>query len=315
MKAAVVDAIGSAPVTMQRPEPRLDGDDDVLVRLGAAALNPIDLLIASGEHPLGSPRLPYVPGSEGVGTVIDGSALAPGTRVRVQVPAGFVDGTLAEMVRAPADACVELPAALSDETAAAIGLVGVSAHLGLQRAGLATGESVLVLGATGALGQAVIRAARSLGAERIVAAGRDEERLTTLAGIDGRVDLWQGAVRAQLDAHGGPVDLVADLLWGPYAGTAMDCLAPGGRYLSLGSAAGSLSEIDSHRLRARSASIIGFSGAATQPHEVASAYRAVAQLATEGRFEIAIERHRLADAARAWGRQADSPGAKVVILP
>jgi NADPH:quinone reductase-like Zn-dependent oxidoreductase len=99
MRAAIIETIGSSPVPVQGPDPELLAEGQLLVSVGAAGLNPIDLLIASGKHPLGSPRVPYVPCVEGVGTVIAGGEQLDGARVRLQVPAGFADGTLAEVVR------------------------------------------------------------------------------------------------------------------------------------------------------------------------------------------------------------------------
>jgi NADPH:quinone reductase-like Zn-dependent oxidoreductase len=312
MKAAIVAAIGDPPSLGQRPEPLRESDRDALIRVSAAALNPVDLLIASGTHPLGRPKVPYVPGIEGVGTVIEGSIHPPGTRVRVQVAAGLVDGTLAEVVRAPAEVCVEVPPGLPDEAAAAVGVVGVSAYLGLGHAGLSAGEDVLVLGATGALGQAAIRAARALGAGRVIAAGRDLTRLAALDGADARITLDDTDLREQLDT---PVDLVVDPLWGRYAAAAIGCLAPGGRYLNFGSIDGGTSDISAHQLRASRLSIIGFSATSSGSGEVADAYWAIADLAAAGRFAIATERYDLADVTTAWKRQASSPGAKVLIVP
>ena len=312
MKAAVITSIGNPPELGERPQPRDSTDDQVLVQVSAAALNPVDLLIASGGHPIGPPQVPYVPGVEGVGTVVAGGGLRPGTRVRVQVAAGLVDGTFGELVRAPANACTEIPAGLPDELAAAVGLVGVSAYLGLRYAGLSEGESILVLGAAGGLGQAVIRTARAFGASRVIAAGRDAGKLAALDGADEYVTLDGTDLRARL---GTPVDVVADPLWGPWAEPAMRCLAQGGRYLNFGSLAGGTSLVDAHLVRAGRLSLIGFSGTTVSAADGAGAYQAIAKLAADGRFTVATERYDLADVAAAWARQASFPGAKVLITP
>ncbi|MBC3839655.1 zinc-binding alcohol dehydrogenase family protein [Streptacidiphilus sp. 4-A2] len=190
MRAAVVAELGQVPAIGGRDEPRR-GPGTTLVQVRAAALNPIDLLISGGDHPLGRPQPAHVPGVEGVGQVLESDTLAPGTRVRVSVPGGFVDGTFAEYVVVPDAACVPVPDALADDLAAAIGVVGISALIGLRNeAALRPGESVLVLGATGAFGQAFLHLARALGAERVVAAGRDEARLAALGDVcDGTVVL------------------------------------------------------------------------------------------------------------------------------
>ena len=116
--------------------------------------------------------------------------------------------------------------------AAAIGVVGTSADLSLRKAGLQAGDSVLVLGATGPLGAAVVQLARLAGAKRVIAAGRNPERLAQVsAGADGVALLGAEPLPDQPASLGGPVDLVVDLVvdpvWGPWAQTALACLEAG----------------------------------------------------------------------------------------
>src|SRR6478609_3314088 len=80
MRAAIVSEYGAASAVGERAELQA-ADGQALIELVAAALNPADLAIASGSFPAGSPPLPYVPGIEGVGRVVQSSRLAPGTRV------------------------------------------------------------------------------------------------------------------------------------------------------------------------------------------------------------------------------------------
>ena len=82
------------------------------------------------------------------------------------------DGVLAELASVPEDALIELPDEVDDTLAAAIGTVGITALAALERAGLADGDRVLVLGATGAVGQMAVQLAKLTGAGRVVAAGR-----------------------------------------------------------------------------------------------------------------------------------------------
>ena len=92
MKAVVISAPKTVPLIGGAPMPRRGSKNETLVRIPAAALNPVDLHIAAGEHPLGAPTGPFVPGVEGVGIVEESDHFAPGTRVRVQVPGGFPCG-------------------------------------------------------------------------------------------------------------------------------------------------------------------------------------------------------------------------------
>ncbi|MEY9874499.1 NADPH:quinone reductase-like Zn-dependent oxidoreductase [Streptacidiphilus sp. MAP12-33] len=321
MRAAIVDELGRTPRLGQRPDP-VERAGHTLVRVTAAALNPVDLHIASGTHPAGAPAGPFVPGVEGVGTVVAGGTLPAGTRVRVAVPGGLVDGTLAEYVLAPDQTCVPLPDGLDDDLAAAVGVVGVSALLALRdEAALRPGESVLVLGATGGLGQALVATARALGAGRVVAAGRNADRLKALgATADATLTLPSApdappTTAEELAAIGGPVDVVADLLWGPHAALAATALRPGGRWVNLGQTAGGHARLDAAVLRHLRLRLSGFSAAALPPARVVAAYQEVATLAADGTLPLSVTPYPLDGVADAWTAQAASPGTKLVLRP
>src|SRR3990172_765915 len=79
MRAAVISEYQVPPALVERDEPQTAAGKAVL-ELRAAGLNPADLAVASGSFPFGSPPLPYVPGIEGVGTVVHSGRFAPGTR-------------------------------------------------------------------------------------------------------------------------------------------------------------------------------------------------------------------------------------------
>ena len=310
MRAAVVHQHGQAPEpTTHRDPVRAPGH--TLVRVTAAAVNPIDITISSGAHPLGRPAVPHVPGVEGAGVVVESDTLAPGSRVRVQVPGGLVDGTLAELVVAPDAACLPIPDGVDDDQAAALGSVGISALVALEDvAALRAGETVLVLGATGALGRMFVQLARVIGAERIVAAARSAERLKAMASdaAEGSPDATilldaadpQGFKR-QLANAGGPVDVVVDSLWGPYAMPALSGLKFKGRYVNLGQSAGVEASVDSGLLRHQWISLAGLSGAAIPPNRARAAYAHLTQLAaaTDPRSQA---RRRRPSVAGAGGR-------------
>src|SRR3984885_14115827 len=239
MKAAVIDTLGTAPRVTAYPDPSPAAGDLVLVKVEATALNAVDLHLASGQHRAGPPQLPYVPAIEAVGTIVAGPD--QGLRVRAAVPAGLVPGVnggMAELLLTDRATCIPVPGGLDSVAAAAIGVVGTSADLSLRRAGIQAGESVLVLGATGPLGTAFLQLARLAGAKRVIAAGRNPERLAQLPGADGVAVLGEEPLSERLASLGGPVDLVVDPVWGPWAEPALACLKPGGGYLNGRPAAG-----------------------------------------------------------------------------
>jgi NADPH:quinone reductase-like Zn-dependent oxidoreductase len=318
MLGCVVGRLGGAPELAEWPRPGLL-PGQALVKVSVAALNPIDLLISAGKHPAGVPPVPHVPGIEAVGSTVESDHHAAGTRVRVSVAGGYVSGALAEYVTVPDPACVPVTAELADDQAAAIGVVGISALISLRdRVGVGKGESVLVLGATGALGRASLQVARRLGADRIIAAGRDPERLAALGALaDGTVllgaDEPAGSLRARLDEAGGPVNVVVDPLAGPYAPRAVQCLAPGGRYLNVGDLAGPAMTVESGWLRHGGLTLTGFSGASVTPGQGIAAYGEVALLAASGTFGLPVRAFPASRVGEAWAAQSRSPGAKVVV--
>jgi NADPH:quinone reductase-like Zn-dependent oxidoreductase len=316
MKAAVIDTIGAAPRVIAHPDPSPTAGNLVLVEVEAAALNTIDVHIASGHHRAGPPRLPYVPAIEAVGTIVAGPDT--GLRVRAAGPAGLVpgvDGGLAELLLTDRATCVPVPDELDSVAAAAIGVVGTSADLSLRKAGLQAGDSVLVLGATGPLGAAVIQLARLAGAKRVIAAGRNPERLAQVSAADGVAVLGEEPLPGQLASLGGPVDLVVDSVWGPWAQTALACLKPGGRYLNVGAAGGDGTAFQVEWLRARQLTLIGFSSGGAAPADVIASYRHVATLAAAGSLTLPTATYSLDEAAQAWAAQVSSPGKKIVVIP
>jgi NADPH:quinone reductase-like Zn-dependent oxidoreductase len=316
MKAAVIDRLGAAPHPTACPDPPPATGNHVLVKVEAAALNAVDLHIAAGHHRAGPPQLPYVPGIETVGTIVAGPD--QGLRVRAAVPAGLVPGVnggMAELLLTDRATCIPVPDGLDSVAAAAIGVVGTSADLSLRRAGIQAGESVLVLGATGPLGTAFLQLARLAGAKRVIAAGRNPERLAQVPAADGVAVLGEEPLSERLASLGGPVDLVVDPVWGPWAEPALACLKPGGRYLNVGAAAGDGTAFHVEWLRAAQLTLIGFSATRAEPADIIASYQHVAALAAAGSLALPTATYPLDEATQAWEAQASSPGKKIVVIP
>jgi NADPH2:quinone reductase len=172
MHAAVLHTLGKPPRYEQFPEP-VPGDGEVIVHVHSASLKPIDKQLASGSHYASPCELPLVCGSDGVGLLSDGQRVFfGGTRAPY--------GAMAQRTVVPRAFTFPVPESVNDETAAALPHPGVSAWLSLtSRAKLAPGENVLILGATGVTGKLAIKIAKLLGAGRVVAAGRNQQVLST----------------------------------------------------------------------------------------------------------------------------------------
>lgn len=293
-----------------------------MLELRAAALNPADLAIASGSFPAGSPPLPYVPGIEGVGKVLHSERFAPGTRVWASGRGLGVasDGTFAAQFAASEDVLVEVPAAADDLLAAALGVVGLAGWMPLTWvAPMRAGETVLVLGATGSVGSVAVQAAKIVGAGRVVAVGRDTDRLARVAelGADATVELGGDDFRARLAAavDGSPPTLVVDTLWGAPLEAAAGVVGPGARIVHVGQSAGPTATIASGLVRGKQLQILGYSNFAVPQDALAAGYTAVIEHAVAGRLQVEVEAFGLDRVDEAWAAQARGPDAKLVLTP
>lgn len=316
MRAALVVRVGAPPEPAEREEPAV-GEGQALIRVAAVALNPVEVRVAAGQMPRET-RPPYVPGLEGVGMVVRSERFPPGTRVRFEndLPGFGKDGALRELAVADEEAVVELPAEVSDQEAAAAGVVGVTSHLAFRRAGLVGGERVAVLGATGGVGQMAVQLARFYGASRVVAVGRHVPTLEALEsrGADVSVALeGEDLTGRLLEASGGGIDVVVDTLWGPPAMSAIGALSEEGRLVNVGNNAGTDVQLPLGPMRQMRSAVIGLSsGWAPIPDKMA-AYSAVLEAMAEGGVSVAHEVIALDQVTEAWRRQDEFPHTKLVI--
>ena len=304
MRAAQIAAVGASPEVAER-------DDGGSVQIAAVALNPLDLAIAAGRFYGGHPPLPYVPGCEAVGR-LDGERVylfGDGCGIRR-------DGFLAERAEFPRELAVPVPEELDDAVAAAAGVAGIAGWLPLsERAPCRPDDRVLILGATGTVGSVAVQAARLLGAERVVAAGRDPKRLerARALGADETVSLDGDDLAGRLrEASGGEgPTLVVDGLWGTPLQAAVEAAAPGARIVHVGQSAGPEATLTSALVRGKRLSILGHSNFGLTPAEHARAYGEVAAHVAAGRITIDVETFSLDEVASAWAAQGS--GAKAVV--
>jgi NADPH2:quinone reductase len=318
--AAVLRGYGEPPEFAAFDAPPGPADGQVLVEVEVAGLNPVDVALGEQRYHLPSPPVPYVPGIEAVGRVIDSATpgIASGDRVYIDLPA-IPHGTFATMTLANAAAAVPIPDSADAGLACALGIAGVAAHASLDhRAKLQPGEKVVVLGATGVVGMIAIQVARLLGAGPIVAVGRDGERLEATRGLGATATVMIGegdltdAIRA---AAGGGADVVIDMLCGPPAEAALEASAIEARLVQLGRSAAETMELRSATVRGKAVSIIGHTNVLTPPEVRRAAYDWLLQKAITGELYVEVERIPLAMVADAWLRQKSSPGCKLVLSP
>jgi len=314
--AAILHEYGT-PVYGELPEPEAT-EGQVVVEVAAAGLNPVDVAKAAGTFYAGKPPLPSVAGQEGVG-VVEG---AGGRRVYFDRPIP-PSGSMAQRALVDAGSLMDVPDGIDDGLAVALGVAGLAAWLALTwRAELAAGETVLVLGATGVVGQIAVQGAKLLGAGRVVAAGRDAaglERARAL-GADATVQLpgdpdAEELTDALREVAAGDVDVAIDPLWGVPAVGALGALGVGGRLIQIGQSAGAQAAVPSRLVRGRVADIRGHTNFLAPDEVRREAYGAMAEHAAAGRIRVDVERIPLADVERAWERQRSGARCKLVLVP
>jgi NADPH:quinone reductase-like Zn-dependent oxidoreductase len=321
MKAAVLHALGAIPRFEDFPDPQ-PGQDEVLVHVTAASLKNIDKALASGSHYGSDGQLPTVCGIDGVGVLENGTRVFCGGARRPY-------GMMAMLSVVPRTWCVPVPEGVDDCVAAALPNPALSSWLPLTwPAQLKRGETVLVLGATGVAGKLAVQIAKHLGAGRVVAAGRNERILQTLAslGADATIALSQSdedlALAFSREALRGHFDIVLDYVWGHPTEVLLAALtghdvraeSRGVRLIEIGEMAGPTISLPAAALRSSGIEISG-TGGGSVPHSVIfDAFPKVWALAASGQLHIDTERVPLADVESAW-RRNDLPGRRLVIIP
>jgi len=309
MRAAVAREYGP-PETLrieELPAPALP-PGAVRVRVRAAAVNFPDLLLLANRYQLSAP-LPFTPGSELAGEVIEcgpgADAFAPGDHVY----GATLVGAFAEQAALPAAALSRIPPGVDFASAAAFGVAYTTAWGALvSTAALHAGETLLVLGAAGGVGLAAVELGRERGARVIAAASSEAKRALCLAkGAAAAIDSAPTGLGERVREAAGPrgVDVVLDPVGGAASEPALRSLAQGGRHVVLGFAAGEIPRIATNLLLLRNARLVGFEiggwlrhqpDAAREAHGTLHAWLATGRIAPHvgGRFPL----ERVADALR-----------------
>jgi NADPH2:quinone reductase len=265
MRAIVVDVFGP-PERLRLgevAEPIL-GPDEVLVTVHAAPVNFVDILVVEGSYQF-LPPLPFIPGKGPAGVVTALGAEVTSLRVGDRVLAMAEQGGYAEAVAVRADQCYRLPPSMSFTEAASLSLVYDTAWFALrERARLEAGETVLVLGGSGGVGQAAIQLAHAMGAQVLAGVLRPERAASAqAAGADAVIDLSAADLRENLREQvyavtdGRGADIILDPLGGAIFEAALRALAWRGRLVVIGFAAGAIPTIRTNYLLLKNVEISG----------------------------------------------------------
>ena len=251
MKAIEISSYGAPEVLRptERPDP-VAGAGELLIRVAAAGVNRPDVLQRKGHYPV-PPGASDLPGLEVAGTIVAGDAAAmsaaglkPGDRVCALV----AGGGYAELCVAPVGQCLPVPAGLSDIEAASLPETFFTVWSNVfDRARLQPGETLLIQGGTSGIGVTAIQMAKAAGATVIATAGSDDKCAACVAlGADHAINYktQDFAEEAKKLTNGRGVDVVLDMVAGPYVAREVSCLAEDGRIVIIAVQGGVAAQID-----------------------------------------------------------------------
>jgi NADPH:quinone reductase-like Zn-dependent oxidoreductase len=320
MHAAVVRRFDQSPRYEEFASPVPSGEHEEMILVLASGLHPRVRSQANGSHYTSTDELPLIPGVDGVGRRADGSLV-------YFVLADTTYGAMAEQTVIDRRRSIPLPSGADPVLLAAAMNPGMSSWVALQqRITFATGQSVLILGATGSAGQLAIQIAKHLGAGAVVAAGRGADRLAALMelGADNTIDLaaTPEQVASELTAKAAEVDVVLDYLWGSPAEAAIMPLLTGredrARLLSwvqIGAVAGATLSLPSAALRQANVQFLGSGQGSVSAAGILSVLPQLAAEIDKGSFSIDASGRPLAEVESIWNAPRTGPTARIVLTP
>ena len=325
MKAISVHQFGDPSVMKLEniPDPQ-PGAGQILIRIKAAGVNPVDTYIRAGQY-AALPPLPYTPGADGAGVVeaVGGgdktAAFARGDRVYIAgTAAGRAFGSYAELALCNPDQVQRLPEGVSFQQGAGVNIPYVTAWRALFDKGRALpGETVLIHGASGAVGIAATQMARAAGLRVFGTAGTEKGRDLVLR--EGAHEVFDHAApdyQKQIVAKAGAgVDLVIEMLANVNLVRDLEMIVPRGRVVVVGNR-GSL-ELNPRSIMSKDATVTGFTNWNATPKELSTAHAAIiAGMERCGYRPEVGQEMALADAPKAH-EAVMKPGAygKIVLIP
>ncbi len=303
MRAAIINQRGATPVVQEFPEPQPQAGA-VLINVETTGLGGWDVL---GAYRLGV-EFPCVIRGEGVGRTEDGRRVYFGERSVIPY------GSWAEKTLVPEAEVWEVPDDVDDRTAITMGIAATGALVPLETANIQPGETVLILGATGTLGQIALQLARYLGAGRVIGAGRNRATLETLKakGIADEI-VCLGSdddVAAHKTAAGEGYDVVLDGVCGQPMLDALKATRRGARILTIGTGAGRQINLDMADLLFKTLSTVGTGQRPAADRE--QIWRRLLQIAREQNIQVDYQEFEFANAAAAWQAQVDGVNKKII---
>jgi NADPH2:quinone reductase len=273
MRAVVAHTLnGTAGLRLEEAAAPTMPSDGVRIAVHAAAVNFVDWLVVQGLYQ-SIPKLPFIPGKEAAGIVAECGPAAHRFRVGDRVLMLVDHGAYADETAAPEASCFAVPDGIALDEAVAICIPYQTAYFALDRAAARAGESVLVLGATSATGTAAVELAKVRGLKVLAGVTTKAKAYLALArGADAVIDLSHEGLRESIRdevraATGGKgADIALDMLGGESFDGALRALAPGGRMVVIGFAAGEIPSVKVNYLLLRNLAVLGFNWGQVRSH-------------------------------------------------
>jgi NADPH2:quinone reductase len=324
MKAWLIDKIGAGVQglrvgTVMDPEPK---ENEVVLEVTYAALNPADRYLAEGQYPA-KPSMPHILGRDGIGTVVE---LGPGLhepkvgekRLVLRSEIGVNrPGTLAQRVAVPVESLVIPPPGWTDEQSAAAPLVYLTAWQALTMWGELPPAVILVTGASGGVGVACVQLARGLG-HTVVALSRSQEkrehleRLGASHALDPSDHTWPQTLKTLLGRK--RVDLAIDNIGGEELPRVIETLAEDGRVSCVGRLAGPVPQFNTATLFFRRLRLGGVHVGSYKPHEAQAAWKHIVDsLARTGTHPLVDRVFAFDELVAAFERLREGPMGKVLL--
>lgn len=244
--------------TLPRPTPQAD---ELLIAVHASAVNYADSIMIAGKYQT-KPTLPFVPGLETAGIVVECGAQVTQFSSGQRVMATVAYGALAEFVTAKENETIAIPDQMSFEHAGAFPISYLSSHVALRWEGrLEPGETLLVLGASGGVGLTAVEIGKAMGARVVAAASTDEKlTITRTHGADDTINYTTENLteRVMELTNGKGADVCFDPVGGPLFDSALSAVGWGGRILLVGFVAG-VQQISANRLLVKNRAAMGSS--------------------------------------------------------
>lgn len=268
---------------------------ELRIRVAAAGVNFADVLQLQGRYQE-KPSLPYVPGSEVSGEVLEVGVSVYGLRIGDTVCAVVPTGGFAAECVADVRSCWRLPAGLDVTRAAGLPIAFGTAHVALsERARLQAGQSVLILGAGGGVGLAAVRVAKLMGARVVaVAGGAAKGAAVQSAGAD----VWIDSSKADLNLRSevlnsvpGGVDVLFDSVGGRAFSAGVKCVRSGGQVLIIGFASGSIPSVAANVVLVKNLTLHGVYWGMylkNSPHVVSRSMRQLLVWLSQGRLDVDV---------------------------